>query len=106
MILDLCTKFQLSSMFRSASRTPPPVLKVILGGRWRFLTGDLEDGVILDLMDHHDMLSDSRAVWSDKCPPSIEISHSNWGVTLTNQSGEIVVIISAYIGLNLGTFSG
>ena len=31
------------------------VLEVILGGHWRFLTGDLEDGVILEIMDHHDM---------------------------------------------------
>ena len=29
--------------------------KVILGGRRRFLTGDLEDGVILDIMDRPDM---------------------------------------------------
>ena len=49
-ILDLCAKFQLSSMNRSVSRTP--VLEVILGGRWRFLTGDLEDRVILDVLDH------------------------------------------------------
>ena len=33
-------------------QAPPPVLKVILGGRWRFLTGDLEDGVILDMLNH------------------------------------------------------
>ena len=31
----------------------PPILKVILGGCWRFLTGVLEDRVILDIMDRH-----------------------------------------------------
>ena len=50
-IVDLCTENQLSSMFRSASRTPP-VLEVILGGRWRFLTGVLEDGVIFNVIFH------------------------------------------------------
>ena len=47
----LCAKFQLSSMNRSVSRTP--VLEVMLGGRWWFLTGDLEDRFILDVLDHH-----------------------------------------------------
>ena len=31
----------------------PHVLEVILGGYWWFLTGVLEDGVILNIMDHH-----------------------------------------------------
>ena len=30
----------------------PPILEVILGGRWRFLTGVLEDGVIFDVLAH------------------------------------------------------
>ena len=34
---------------------PTPSLKFILGGCWWFLTGYLEDGVILDLMNHHNM---------------------------------------------------
>ena len=99
-MVNLCAKFQLSSMIRNMSRNlhprspyledidgswldgvtfeimdchfmlfltcvpnfsslawievcqEPPVLEVILGGRWRFLTGDLEDGVILDVLDH------------------------------------------------------
>ena len=42
----------------------PPVLKVILRGRWWFLTGYLEDGVILDFMDHNDM-------WFLKCVPNL-----------------------------------
>ena len=33
-----------------------PVLEVILWGCWRFLTGILEDGVILDIRDNLDML--------------------------------------------------
>ena len=33
----------------------PPVLEIILGGCCRFLTGALEDGVILDVMDRPDM---------------------------------------------------
>ena len=53
MIVDLCAKFQLSSMIRSVLRSP--ILEVVLGGRWRFLTGVLEDGVIFNLMDDHDM---------------------------------------------------
>ena len=30
----------------------PPVLEVILGGYLRFLTGNLEDGVGLGMLDH------------------------------------------------------
>ena len=45
-IPSLHAKFQHSSMIRSVSRTG------ILGGRWGFLTEDLEDRVILDTMDH------------------------------------------------------
>ena len=41
----------------------PPILKVILGGRWRFLTGYLEDGVIFDIMDCHDK-------WFFTCVPN------------------------------------
>ena len=33
----------------------PPVLEVILGGCWWFLTGYLDDGVILDVKYCHDM---------------------------------------------------
>ena len=49
-ILDLCAKFHLSSMNRSVSRTP--VLEVILGGCWWFLTGNLKDGVIFEFIYH------------------------------------------------------
>ena len=49
-VFDLCIKFQLSSMIRCASRTT--ILEVILGGHWMFLTGDYEDGVMLDVLDH------------------------------------------------------
>ena len=35
----------------------PPILKVILGGCWRFLSRDLEDGVILEVLDHLGNLS-------------------------------------------------
>ena len=51
-ILDLCAKFQLSSMNWSVSRNPHP-RKSILEGRWGFLTGYFEDGVILDIMECH-----------------------------------------------------
>ena len=43
-ILDLLAKFQLSS---------PPSLNSILGRYWWFLTGDLEDEVILDAVNCH-----------------------------------------------------
>ncbi len=34
----------------------PPILEVLLGGHWWFLTGYLEDGVILDIMDRDSWL--------------------------------------------------
>ena len=33
----------------------PPILEVLLGGSWWFLTGVLEDGVIFGIRNHHDM---------------------------------------------------
>ena len=39
------------------------ILEVILGEHWRFLTGVLMDGVILDIMDHHFM-------WRFTCVPN------------------------------------
>ena len=62
----------------SVSRTP--VLEVILGRCGWFLTGYLEDGVILDFMDHHDVILDfcaksqlssmNRSVSRTPCPRS------------------------------------
>ena len=52
-IIHICVKFQFSSMITSVSRTP--ILEVILGGRWMFLTGVLEDRIILDIIYHYDM---------------------------------------------------
>ena len=53
-ILDFCVKFQLSCMIGSVSRTPLSS-KSLLGGCWWFLTMYLEDSVIFDIMDPHDM---------------------------------------------------
>ena len=53
-------------------------LKSILGGCWWFLTGNLEDGVILDILDHHHMSfltcvpNFSSLAWLEVCQePSI-----------------------------------
>ena len=56
-ILYFCAKFQLSSMIRSVKN--PPSSKSILGGRWWFLTGVMEDWVIFDIIYHLD-----RPHWS------------------------------------------
>ena len=53
-IYHFYAKFQLSSIISSESRTP--ILKVICGGRWLFLTAVLEDGVILNIMNHHNVI--------------------------------------------------
>ena len=57
----LCVKFQLFSMVGSVSRTP--CLEVILSGHCWFLTGILEEGVILDIMNHYNM-------WFFPCVPN------------------------------------
>ena len=59
----------------------PPVLEAILVGREWFLTGYLEAGVILDIMDHHDMWlltcvsNFSILAWIKVCqePPILEV---------------------------------
>ena len=59
----------------------PPSLKCILQGCWRFLTGVLENGVILDIMDHHDVWfltcvpNFSSLPWLELCqePPVLEV---------------------------------
>ena len=59
----------------------PPILKVILGGQWWFLTGYLEDGVILDIMDCHNMWfltcvpNFSSLAWIEVCqePPILKV---------------------------------
>ena len=54
-IFYLCTKFHLSSMIRIVLTTTPS-WKSILGGHWRFLTGVLEDWIILNMLDHFERL--------------------------------------------------
>ncbi len=69
MILDLCVKFQLSSLIRSVSGTPFP---------W---SPYLEDGVILDFIDYHYMSfltcvpNFSFLAWSEVCqePPILQV---------------------------------
>ena len=59
----------------------PPSSKSILGGRWGILTGGLEDGVILAIMDCHDMWfltcvpNFSSLAWIEVCkePPILEV---------------------------------
>ena len=56
-------------------------LKSILGGRWWFLTRDLEDGVFLDIMDCHDtwfltcVPNFNSLAWLEVCqgPPILEV---------------------------------
>ena len=43
-----------------------PILEVILGGHWWFLTGDLEDEVLFDFMNHLNK-------WLSGCLPSFRI---------------------------------
>ena len=49
-IISLCVLFQISSMIIPLSRIPD--LHGGLGGCLGFLTGDLKDGVIFDILDH------------------------------------------------------
>ena len=79
-IFYLCAEFQLSCMNRSVSRTPRSS-KSLLGGRWWFLTGYLDDGVILDIMDGQYMWfltglpNFSSLAWIEVCqePPVLEV---------------------------------
>ena len=76
----------------------PPVLEVILGGHWRFLTGDLEDGVIPDIM-YSDMWfptcvpNFSSLVWIVGCqePPVLEVILGGRWWFLTGDMEDIAV---------------
>ena len=53
-VVDLCARFQLSSMKVRVKNIY--ILYGRLWGRWLFLTGDLEDGVIFEVIEHLCML--------------------------------------------------
>ena len=84
----------------------PPVLEVILGGRWRFLTGYLEDGVILDIMDRHDMWiltclpNFSSLAWIEVCqePPVLEVILGGrwWFLTGDLEDGVILDVMDRH----------
>jgi len=109
-IFDLCAKFQLSSMNRSVSRTP--ILEVILGGRWRFLIGYLEDQVILDIMDRHDMWflicvpNFSSLAWIEVCqePPFLEvILWGHWRFLTGDLEDGVILDVLGHLGRPPGT---
>ena len=81
MICDSWLVCQISTLAWKKVCQELPLLKVILGWHWCFLTGYLEDGVILDIMDCHDMWfltcvpNFSSLAWIEVCqePPVLEV---------------------------------